>query len=78
MRLLLPWGRLYIRSREPAGGRSFAETSIFTHEQTVSLTVSVGLAQIPAKATLPQAIKLADDALYAAKAAGRNCLSVAA
>ncbi len=56
----------------------FAETSIFTHEQTVSLTVSVGLAQIPAKATLPQAIKLADDALYAAKAAGRNCLSVAA
>ncbi|WP_243403675.1 diguanylate cyclase [Shimia abyssi] len=43
------------------------------------VTISIGVASYPADGTMPQdLIKAADKALYAAKAAGRNCVRAAA
>ena len=44
-------------------------------EVKISITISVGLASIFAESiTVPDFIKLADDHLYEAKNAGRNCV----
>ena len=44
-------------------------------EATISVTISAGVAVIPSDAdSLPEAIRIADNRLYAAKRAGRNCV----
>ncbi len=44
-------------------------------DATISATISAGVAAIPScAATLPEAISIADNRLYAAKRAGRNCV----
>jgi diguanylate cyclase (GGDEF)-like protein len=45
--------------------------------KAVSVTVSIGLAVLPAAGDPDTALANADGALYAAKAAGRNCLMAA-
>ena len=56
-----------------------ADTVIFTRDrQTVSATVSAGLAMMQVGTTLSATIAKADEALYEAKAAGRDRLAVAA
>lgn len=53
--------------------RSVAETPIETAAGLLSVTISLGLALVaPDCPDLPTLLRLADDALYAAKAAGRN------
>ncbi|MCF6287459.1 MAG: GGDEF domain-containing protein [Candidatus Hydrogenedentes bacterium] len=51
----------------------------FEHQgTTIRVTISQGLAQFPAHGATPEAlIAAADRALYAAKAAGRNCVRIA-
>lgn len=57
----------------------FGDTVMFTRDQArLSVTVSAGLTRVPQNATLAQTLRLVDEALYAAKASGRNCLSIAA
>jgi diguanylate cyclase (GGDEF)-like protein len=56
--------------------RKMIETSEFVHEGTpVSATVSIGVAALSdcAEPSVDHLVRLADAALYAAKAAGRNC-----
>jgi diguanylate cyclase (GGDEF)-like protein len=52
----------------------------FNHEgTTIRVTISQGLAEFPTQGSTPEAlIAAADRALYAAKAAGRNCVRIAA
>jgi PleD family two-component response regulator len=45
---------------------------------TIGVTVSIGLADIDAYATVPDLLAAADAALYRAKTEGRNCLRLAA
>ena len=54
--------------------RRLAERTSFRFEETeISITISIGVATFgPAVADTQQFVKLADDRLYAAKAAGRN------
>jgi diguanylate cyclase (GGDEF)-like protein len=61
--------------------RKVVESSQFVHEGTpVSVTVSLGVAALNdcAEPSVDQLVRRADSALYAAKAAGRNCSKRAA
>jgi diguanylate cyclase (GGDEF)-like protein len=56
--------------------RSLVETTAFAHEKTpVSVTVSLGVASLLdcKEPSVDQLVRLADSALYSAKASGRNC-----
>lgn len=61
--------------------RRLVESLVVEHEgKTLSVTMSVGIATLSAERTYPEPSALvaaADRALYAAKAAGRNCVRVA-
>ncbi|MFE1603078.1 GGDEF domain-containing protein [Methylobacterium sp. ID0610] len=51
-----------------------AAAPIATSQGPLSVTVSIGLAVLRAEDGLPDMLRRADAALYAAKAAGRNCV----
>lgn len=58
---------------------NFAETPCISHDgRTIRATVSVGVAPIIPGTTTDQLLRMADQALYNAKAAGRNRLVLAA
>jgi diguanylate cyclase (GGDEF)-like protein len=59
--------------------RAAVERCEFTYDgQSERLTVSIGVStRLERESTPPAAVKRADDALYAAKNAGRNCVRVA-
>jgi diguanylate cyclase (GGDEF)-like protein len=59
---------------ELAGATMFAERMRHTVAQTASLTVSGGVAMVAEGDDLKTFLTRADSALYAAKAAGRNCV----
>jgi diguanylate cyclase (GGDEF)-like protein/PAS domain S-box-containing protein len=61
------------RLRETIEGMSIKVGSL-----TIGVTVSIGLADIDAYATVPDLLAAADAALYRAKTEGRNCLRLAA
>ncbi|HEX5871722.1 MAG TPA: GGDEF domain-containing protein [Longimicrobium sp.] len=64
-------GMVAERLRARIAGHAFGAT-------TDSLTVSIGIASAPEDADTPEALfRLADQALYAAKAQGRNCVALA-
>lgn len=55
--------------------QSIADASFSLGSQIVHLSVSIGLAAFPEEATIAsQLIRIADQRLYQAKAAGRNCV----
>lgn len=59
--------------------RKVAETSILMGQRRVAITVSIGIALMLAEdSTAEQALGRADDALYRAKAEGRNRIALAA
>ena len=53
-----------------------AEASMTVSQQTLQVTVSIGLSYLGEKDDLHSLIQRADTALYAAKGAGRNCVQV--
>ncbi len=58
--------------------RSVSAFPIWVENLTIDITVSVGIATFPDHAATPQdLIALADQAMYQAKARGRNCIYVA-
>ena len=72
---------------DPAAAETFAErlrhkvanSSLQTEQQTVQFTVSIGIAVMrPSDSTTDNALVRADQALYLAKKAGRNCVKVSA
>jgi diguanylate cyclase (GGDEF)-like protein/PAS domain S-box-containing protein len=78
---LLLWGD------DAAGAARVAERILNATEHTiiqsdegkaVSVTVSAGVAEVGGSVEAQEALKAADDALYRAKAAGRNCLRLVA
>jgi two-component system cell cycle response regulator len=56
---------------------SLAQEPIRVERITLDITVSIGLARVPAGTTVDQAISAADAALYRAKAGGRNRVETA-
>jgi diguanylate cyclase (GGDEF)-like protein len=77
--VLLP-GRVGADAREMGERlRAAVERCAFAHDgQPERLTVSIGVAtRLDSESTPAAAVKRADDALYAAKHAGRNCVRVA-
>ncbi len=58
--------------------RGVAEQPVRAYDETVQMSISVGVALFPQDADSAQAlIEAADEALYAAKAAGKNCVRFA-
>ena len=56
-----------------------SQTTIFTRQgTTISVTVSAGLALLPPDSLIEDTLRQADEALYKAKAAGRDRLEIAA
>jgi two-component system cell cycle response regulator len=53
---------------------TIAATPVAVGEQPVPVTVSIGVARMPVGGSVDAALAAADAALYAAKAAGRNCV----
>ena len=53
-----------------------ADTSIIINEQTISVTVSIGMTSLCKEDNLNDLIKRSDTALYSAKDAGRNCVII--
>src|SRR6266568_1831035 len=72
--IILPGtGKTALRSRAEAVRRTIEQAQILAGEGTLKLTVSIGLASFPAYGDSGQAVlRAADVALYKAKAAGRN------
>ncbi|MCU7815682.1 MAG: diguanylate cyclase [Candidatus Thiodiazotropha sp. (ex Rostrolucina anterorostrata)] len=52
-------------------------TSVVQQNHEISVTASFGVTQYQSGEALAYCLKRADDALYAAKANGRNCVVVA-
>lgn len=57
--------------------RALAEAPVTVNEQRIPLTVSVGLAERKAEEALDTLLRRADEAVYEAKRAGRNCVVLA-
>jgi diguanylate cyclase (GGDEF)-like protein len=72
--IILPGtGKTALRSRAEAVRRTIEQAQILAGAGTLKLTVSIGLASFPAYGdTGPAVLRAADVALYKAKAAGRN------
>jgi diguanylate cyclase (GGDEF)-like protein len=72
--IILPGaGKTALRSRAEAVRRTIEQAQIAAGEGTLKLTVSIGLASFPSYGDSGQAVlRAADVALYKAKAAGRN------
>ena len=77
--ILFPNANLEEASEVAETLRAAVESYPFDHHgQAVRVTISQGLAEYPSHGTTPEAlIGAADRALYAAKAAGRNCVRTA-
>lgn len=58
--------------------REIAGREIGFEAGDIRVTVSCGLARLDTRVPLAETVRRADEALYAAKAAGRNCIRVAA
>ena len=56
--------------------KNIADTSIIINEQTISVTVSIGMTCLCKEDNLHDLIKRSDTALYSAKEAGRNCVII--
>lgn len=54
-------------------GEGLAKTAIYHEEQAITVTASFGIAALDAESSVEEAVARADNAMYAAKAAGRNC-----
>jgi diguanylate cyclase (GGDEF)-like protein len=76
--LLLPDTPLEAATAKAEEIRRHVEAQVFASgDQTPGITVSAGVASAPAHGDSPEElVKSADSALYAAKAAGRNCVAV--
>jgi diguanylate cyclase (GGDEF)-like protein len=72
--IILPGtGKTALRARAEAVRRTIEQAQISAGEGTLKLTVSIGLSSFPAYGDTEQAVlRAADVALYKAKAAGRN------
>lgn len=57
--------------------REIAGREIAFEQGDIRVTVSFGLAGLDTRVPLAESVRRADEALYAAKAAGRNCIRVA-
>jgi diguanylate cyclase (GGDEF)-like protein len=57
--------------------REIAAREIAFEQGDIRVTVSFGLASLDTRVPLAESVRRADEALYAAKAAGRNCIQVA-
>ena len=57
--------------------RDIAARDISFEQGDIRVTVSCGLTSLDTRVPLAESVRRADDALYAAKAAGRNCTRVA-
>ena len=66
-----------IRERLETIRESVAAEVFATSEGTIHLTVSIGAATTTSRVTPAKIIKAADEALYRAKNAGRNCVEIA-
>lgn len=67
-------------SLKAIGSRIMARVKTFSSDLTsgMKISVSIGLAMLPGKAATPDALlKLADQALYQAKHAGKGCMRIA-
>ena len=53
-----------------------ASTPIHLQEQSIPITISIGLTHFNPDDTLESLLQRADSAMYAAKQAGRNCISI--
>lgn len=72
--ILLPSTRLEPAAQVAQKVREAVERTFVTHNvYQISATVSIGIAMIQPNETVEMLIQRADGALYAAKAAGRNC-----
>ena len=52
-------------------------TPIHLPEHSIPITISIGLTHFKRNDTLESLLQRADEAMYAAKQAGRNCVAVA-
>ncbi|MCL3862893.1 diguanylate cyclase [Actinotalea sp. K2] len=75
--LLLPGvGAHAAAERAEAWRRLCSDLAVDTPDGPVTVTISVGVAELPAGSGPDELLRLADDALYAAKAAGRDVVVV--
>jgi len=77
------FGLLFVQSGLPEASiianrirERIAKTSFATEAVNVNISVSIGLAQYVAKEDVATLIKRADNALYKAKAGGRNQVAI--
>lgn len=57
-------------------GEGLAQAPIYHEEQMISVTASFGIAPLDAASSVEEAVDRSDQAMYAAKTAGRNCTRV--
>lgn len=76
--LLLPGATVDVAGRRAHEWRErCARVRVRSEHGPIGITISAGVAQLPAGGTSDVLLRIADDALYAAKAAGRNKVVVA-